>query len=243
MDHPNARIRDALALAFASLLPLVMAYFYFVLPHDPAGEFQWAFGIGKSIQFLFPLAYVWWFERDQIGVTWPTRRGMALGIGFGLLVAVGMFALYFGFVKDIPAVADKTPEAIHKKVIEFNADSPLGFLCLGFSISVVHSLFEEYYWRWFVFGWMRRYMPTPAAIGLSACGFMLHHIVILGVYFPGHFWTLALPFSVCVAVGGAFWAWLYARSASLYAPWLSHCLIDAAIMGVGYVMLAPLFPR
>jgi hypothetical protein len=32
---------------------------------------------------------------------------------------------------------------------------------------------------------------------------------------------------------------LYDRSGALYAPWLSHCLIDAAIMGLGYLMLAP----
>jgi membrane protease YdiL (CAAX protease family) len=57
------------------------------------------------------------------------------------------------------------------------------------------------------------------------------------VFFPGNFWLLALPFSICVGVGGGVWAWIYERSGSLYAPWLSHALIDGSIMGVGYVML------
>src|SRR5438093_265465 len=120
MEHSSARIRDALALAFASFFPLLMAFYYFVAlgkPEDDASPaLRWAFGIGKSIQFLFPIAYVWWFEREQIGPAWPTRRGLLLGAGFGLAVGAGMFALYFGFVKDIPAVATETPVKIHEKV-------------------------------------------------------------------------------------------------------------------------------
>jgi membrane protease YdiL (CAAX protease family) len=43
-----------------------------------------------------------------------------------------------------------------------------------------------------------------------------------------------VPFALCVAGGGVAWAWLYDRSNSLYAPWLSHLLIDAAVMAIGY---------
>ena len=37
-----------------------------------------------------------------------------------------------------------------------------------------------------------------------------------------------------VAIGGAFWAWLYNRTNSLLAPWVSHALIDAGIFWIGY---------
>ena len=30
---------------------------------------------------------------------------------------------------------------------------------------------------------------------MGAIAFMLHHVVILAVYFPGNFWALAVPFS------------------------------------------------
>lgn len=40
--------------------------------------------------------------------------------------------------------------------------------------------------------------------------------------------------TLAVAVGGAFWAWLYHRSGSLLGPWISHMLVDAAIFGVSY---------
>jgi uncharacterized protein len=100
-------------------------------------------------------------------------------------------------------------------------------------LSAGHSLLEEYYWRWFLFGGLRRFMPVAAAVVLSSLAFAAHHVILLAVFFGGQ----ALPtilFSVCVAVGGAAWAWIYQRSGSLLGPWLSHLMIDAGIFVVGY---------
>ncbi len=80
-------------------------------------------------------------------------------------------------------------------------------------------------------------MPDWAAILFSSVGFMLHHVVIVGMFLPGEFWRTAVPLALAVAVGGAFWAWLYRRSGSLVAPWLSHCLVDVAILAVGFHLL------
>jgi membrane protease YdiL (CAAX protease family) len=63
---------------------------------------------------------------------------------------------------------------------------------------------------------------------------MGHHVVILGGFFPGHFWEIVLPFSLAIAVGGVVWAWMYERSGSLLGPWLSHLIVDVALMAVGY---------
>jgi len=30
------------------------------------------------------------------------------------------------------------------------------------------------------------------------------------------------------------WAWLYLRTGAVYAPWVSHMLIDASLFVVGY---------
>ena len=35
------------------------------------------------------------------------------------------------------------------------------------------------------------------------------------------------------AVGGAVWAWIYERTKTLYAPWLSHLVVDAGIFLLG----------
>ncbi|MBI2806864.1 MAG: CPBP family intramembrane metalloprotease [Planctomycetes bacterium] len=241
MEPTNTRARDALALAFASLFPLAMAYLYFVLMDDPEGGTNpfllSAYGAAKSVQFIFPAAFVAWFYRDQIRFTPPTRRGIPLAVGFGLAVGVAMFALYFIWFRHLPGVLDTAAPKIHDRLRQSGQITPLSYLGLAVFLSCIHSLGEEYYWRWFVFGWMRKHLPSALAIGLSSVGFMLHHVVILNAFFVGNFWSLTMPFAFGVAMGGGVWAWIYERSGSLYAPWLSHCLIDGAIMGVGYLIL------
>jgi membrane protease YdiL (CAAX protease family) len=242
VNAADTRVRDWCAVAFASFFPLIMTTIYFVVLHDPEGNqanpvWMAAFGIGKFVQFSFPAAYVFWFERDKVRPTWPGWHGMPLGVGFGLVVGAGMFVLYYFFVRHIPSVSEQSPQMIWDRLVQFRATTTATYLALGFYICVLHSLGEEYYWRWFVFGWLKRHVPVNVAIVLAALGFMLHHVVILGVYFPGQFWTLVMPFSICVAVGGGVWSWIYDRTGDLWAPWVSHAIIDAAILGVGYVML------
>jgi membrane protease YdiL (CAAX protease family) len=183
MENPHAPVRDWSALAFASFFPLVMTTIYFVVLHNPDGEpnpvLIAAFWSGKFFQFIFPAAYVYWFERESIRFVGPSWRGIAFGIGFGLTVGISMFALYFHWVQHIPSVADNSPRMIYERLVQFKATTPLRYLALAFYICVPHSLGEEYYWRWFVFGWMRRYVPLSVAITLSSIAFMLHHVVIL----------------------------------------------------------------
>jgi len=40
-----------------------------------------------------------------------------------------------------------------------------------------------------------------------------------------------------VAVGGLVWSWQYERQNSIAGAWLSHLLVDAAIMYIGYGLL------
>jgi uncharacterized protein len=234
--------RDSLVLLFAMTFPCVMAWLYFVvLPGVEGGAnpvMQLAFGASKFLMALLPLAYVMWFERERLQLKRPTTSGLALAVLFGIIVAAATVALYGLWLSRSPLLAD-TPGRVLRMVRAFGITTPGGFIAMGFFICVVHSLFEEYYWRWFVFGTLKRYVPVAAAMVLSSFGFMLHHVVILGVYFPGRFWTLALPFSICVAVGGGVWAWIYHKSGSLYAAWLSHALVDTAIMLVGFDMIQP----
>jgi membrane protease YdiL (CAAX protease family) len=229
------------------VFPTVLTWTYLVVlgsrgeePAEANPLVRAAFGVGKFVQFTFPLFYVWWFERERLRPSMPTAGGLGLGIAFGLLVGLGMFALYFGWLRH-SGLAEQTPGKIDRLLRDMDFATPGRFLLLAAFYSLVHALLEEYYWRWFVFGRLTRYLPVWPAIVVSSVGFTAHHVVLLAVYFPGRFWTLAIPLSVCVAVGGGMWAWLYHRTGSLYAPWASHGLVDAAIMVVGYVMLAPLW--
>jgi membrane protease YdiL (CAAX protease family) len=62
---------------------------------------------------------------------------------------------------------------------------------------------------------------------------MAHHTIVIGKYFGG-FSIMTVLLSLAVATGGIIWAWLYERSGSLLGPWLSHALVDAGLMAVGY---------
>jgi len=126
--------------------------------------------------------------------------------------------------------------AVRTKIESFGAGSPPAFVVLALFYSAIHSLLEEYYWRWFVFGELRNYGQLSTAVAASSFAFAAHHVLVLGHYF-GWASPMTWIFTVGVVVGGAVWAWLYHKSGSLFGPWLSHALVDAAIFAVGYQMI------
>src|SRR5262245_38073294 len=217
-----------MVLIVAMSFPAVMAWLYFVLFAQETGERNLAlvasFAAGKVVQFGLPVLYVWWFEPARLRLLLPSRKGVRVGLIFGLTIAAAIFALYFGWLKDNPLLTG-APGKIHHKLAEFGLASPVGFLGMAIFVCIVHSLMEEYYWRWFVFDSLRKYTSLWPAIIVSSLAFMAHHVIVLAVYFPQQVWTLAVPFSLAVAVGGGVWAWIFERGRSLVAPWISHVLI------------------
>jgi membrane protease YdiL (CAAX protease family) len=217
------------------LLPALLTWLYFVALAGSGHTLiqQLCYVLNKAVQVGLPVVFVTWTDRR---VPWPERPrfdGLALGLGFGVLVAAAMFGLYFGWLRDT-AVFGSTPEQVRGKLDELGVTTPGRFLLLAVFIVVPHSLLEEYFWRWFVFGQLRKGLPFVPAVVLSNLAFMAHHVIVLDHYFPNRFWTAALPFSIGVAAGGAVWAWLYERTGSIYAPWLSHLIIDAAVFVLGW---------
>jgi membrane protease YdiL (CAAX protease family) len=169
----------------------------------------------------------------------PHGRGVPLGLVFGALIAAATFALYFGVLRGSDLLVAASDEIIGK-VQGWGIDRVWKYAALGLFYSLFHSLLEEYYWRWFVFGQLRRFTPRSRAIAISSLGFMAHHVLVLGKFF-GFDNPATWLFSGCVAVGGAAWAWLYDRTGSLLGPWLSHLLVDAAIFTIGYDLVRPVF--
>jgi uncharacterized protein len=235
--------RDGLALTWAMVFPSVMTWIYFVAAAGsgtaPNPTVMIAYFAGKFIQFAFPAAYVGLTEPSSLRPAWPGFRGLAFGLVFGLFVGAAALGLYFGVLKS-SSYLHATPDKILGKLRESGYATTSGFVGMACFYSIGHSLLEEYYWRWFVFGWLRRHIRVWAAGLLASLAFMAHHVIVLAVLFPGlrQFFTLALPLSLCVGVGGAVWCWLYQKTGSLYAPWISHMLIDASIMFIGYDMVA-----
>jgi hypothetical protein len=235
--------RDALALTWAMVFPSVMTWIYFVAA---AGEgtqanvgVMAAYGPGKVIQFAFPAVYVLLTDPRSLRQLLPNPRGLVFGLAFGLVVGAAALALYHGLLKDTQLLRD-TPGKILAKLRESGFDSVAGYVTVACFYSTVHAFLEEYYWRWFVFGWCRRHVRLWLAVVLASAGFMAHHVIVLAVYFPGawQFATVVIPLSLAVAVGGAVWCGVYQRTGSLTATWVSHLLVDAAVMLIGWDMLA-----
>jgi membrane protease YdiL (CAAX protease family) len=203
-----------------------------VLSAHPSVFQQGAFGLGKLIQFAFPAVWVVCIQRSRIRLLRPRASDGAIGASLGLVLLVATLALYL-FVLKPAGVFDTAADAIREKIAAFGATNVPRYVALSLFYCVIHSLAEEYYWRWFVFAQLRRFASLPRAIVVSGLGFMAHHVFIVGVYFGWDSpWTYVL--SLAVAVGGFIWAWMYERTGSLYGPWVSHAFVDTAIFIVGY---------
>lgn len=224
---------DRVVLLTGLLLPSLVTWVYFVwLANYAAGVQQAAYGLGKTVQFLLPVVWIVLICRRRPHWKGPTLSGVAEGVGFGLLVLAAMLVVYHQWLKPAGLLAG-AQQAVRAKIAGFGlADLP-SYAALGVFYSLVHSLLEEYYWRWFVFGQLRRFTGLGVAIAVSSLGFMAHHVLVLAIYF-GWLSPVTVLFSLAVAVGGAVWAWLFERTGTLYAPWFGHLLVDAGIFIIGY---------
>jgi membrane protease YdiL (CAAX protease family) len=222
---------DWQAVLLALIFPTAATWAYFVLLAGSTYA-QAVYASGKLLQFAFPVCWVALWHRRRLRPAAPSSSGVGQGLALGLIVVAAMMALYYGYLKTSPILAS-APVEIAKKMVDFRVDSPAKYLALAAFISLLHSLLEEYYWRWFVFGQLRRSLPFAAAAVISSLGFMAHHVLVVGGFLKSYGLATWL-FSLCVAVGGFLWAWIYQRTRSLYGPWLSHVAIDAGLMWLGF---------
>ncbi len=228
-----------LAILFALVYPTLLTYVYFVYLIDAERSLQHlVYGGGKILQFGFPLFWVWGVAKNRPRLTRPSRDGLLPGLLFGLVVAGGMWALYYLWLA--PAgVMDAAAGPVREKVASFGIDNVWTYAAFGLFYTLAHSLAEEYYWRWFVFAQATRVMSVPLANVVSSLGFTAHHVILLGTFF-GYDNPVSWIFAAAIAVGGSVWAWMYHRYGSLYPVWLSHGLVDAAIFSIGYHMVRDL---
>ena len=224
-------------LSLALVFPTILTWAYFV-DAEPGPRMKFTYAVGKIIQFSLPALFWLATDRSHFRFAWPKRFGMLTGIAFGLFVAlaVQILVLYLSHFKHRPMLEELT-EQVRLKVAAFGLTSPGLFLLFGAFLCIIHSGLEEFYWRLFLFGGWRKLLPLSWAIAISSIGFMAHHVVVLNEYLPGRFWTATLPFSLAIACGGAVWAWMYERYGSIYPVWVSHALVDVAIMLIGWILL------
>jgi membrane protease YdiL (CAAX protease family) len=222
------------AVVFALVLPSIITWLYFIALADSDPVLQQAtYVLGKTAQFLLPIIWVLLYKRQRLTRPKPlSDRAVLFGLAFGVSILIVAALTYHWYLKP-SGVFDQPSIHIKKKLLDLGGGTAPKYWLLSTFYVIVHSFFEEYYWRWFVAAELRARWSEPAAISISSLGFTAHHLLVLAYYFG---WTspFTYVFSVCVMTGGIAWAWLYFRSKSLIAPWLSHLLVDLAIFIIGY---------
>jgi membrane protease YdiL (CAAX protease family) len=219
------------AVGAVLVFPTLATWLYFVvLSGQPAMSVL--YGASKVLQFAFPLVWVLAVQRRRLSLAPPDGRSVASGVTFGLIVVAIALAAYYGYFKH-SVYLEQAPAMVAAKVRDMRLLTPGLYLSFALFLAVPHALLEEYYWRWFAFGQLCRVTPRNWAIAVSSLGFTAHHVIVIQQLLHAP-WALSLFLAGCVALGGAAWAWMYDRQRSLYGPWISHFLVDAVIMYIGY---------
>jgi membrane protease YdiL (CAAX protease family) len=229
VDQPAGR--ESLALLFAALFPSIGTFLYFVaLPGS-----RWTtpvYAVCKLIQFSFPLLWIVGIERARPDLfRKPGTKGLWFGLFSGLGMVVSLVAARRGLLA-LPILAG-VPAAVAGKLAAFGISTSGEYFGLALFYSVLHSLLEEYYWRWFLFGRLRRRLPLGIAMILSSLAFTAHHVLVIGQFLGGYGPATWLA-SLTITAAGMIWAWSYHRSNSLFGSWVSHALADAGLLWMGY---------
>jgi membrane protease YdiL (CAAX protease family) len=213
-------------------LPLAAALFYFVIFSEHAFA-RVIYAGTKLFTVVWPLAAVLLVLRTGLPrLELRDRRhlrALPLGLVTGVLIAGATFALV---ATPVGAMAEASAADIRRKAEE------LGILehywSFAIFLSVLHSLIEEYYWRWFVFGHLRRATGRWTAHAAAAAAFASHHVVITTQFFPVAWGFL---FGALVGAGGLVWSLMLERQRTLSGIWLSHMLTDLGILTVGHKLI------
>lgn len=207
------------------LLQSIGALLYFVILTD--GQLaSLIYTITKISIIVWPL--YWIFTRKKIIQIKSHKKSVLLGLTSGLIISGIILSTYILFSNYFLEFAP----LIQSKIENFNLTNH--YILFALFLSIIHSGIEEYYWRWFIFkGLQIKLTPLHAGI-IGSLTFSLHHFIILSQIFPPF---LTILFGISVGFGGFIWCQIYHKTNSLLGSWLSHMLVDLAIMIVGYMLI------
>jgi membrane protease YdiL (CAAX protease family) len=219
-----------LAVLLVAPAPTVGAFWAFVIEPGPTG--QAVFAACKAWLYLLPIP-LWWFWLRFGARTRPrlTADDWRWPIGAGLLIGGAILAAYHLLLKESASL-----ERVRELAAVNGINTVGGYLAIAAYITLINALLEEYVFRWFIQGQLRRQLAAPAAVLLSAAIFTAHHIVILSAQFDPAFAALG---SAGVFAGGLLWGWCFEKSGSIWPAYVSHAIVDAALMLVGWWIIQP----
>ncbi len=182
----------------------------------------------KILQFVLPLIY-WKINKYKVrfGIKMNWRH-FYFGLATGLSIFFVVCTTYFFVFRDTPLLSQASTIGA-ERLRSLGLHNRIQFFSYAVILSFLHSGFEEYYWRTFVFSACQKLYKLRFAVALSSVAFTAHHIILLNQYvgYSPFLLTAACSF---VFIGGALWAILYYNTQNILASWVSHVLADIAIM-------------
>lgn len=215
-------------LIATALLPTLGAWGYFWI----GATERWGPGLyfgAKAATALWPWVAAHWWGKPPRDTSPDRARSIRSGLALGALTAVAVVGLYLGPLAQV--AADAAPR-IATKVDQLGI-APY-YVTFALLLSVAHSAIEEFYWRWFLYGHLRDRLARHPAAMIAASAFACHHLVVLAVYTTPLWVALG---GLAVAFMGWLWCVLYRRTGSLLGSWISHVLVDLALMWVGWELI------
>lgn len=215
-------VLPALFLQFMGAL----AYFL-VLKNNPLAPA--AYAVTKLMILVWPALWLG-YSRFAFKDKFPKKQP-SVSLIWALATGVAISALILWVYFEFTDYFDQFSPLVLGKIQQFGLWNHYFWFALF--LSIAHSLLEEYYWRWFVFRGLLIRFRWPVAALIGSLAFAAHHYVVLIQFFPS---LITFLFGTAVGIGGFVWCGLYFKTGRLWVAWLSHALIDGAIMLAGYWM-------
>lgn len=233
-----------IVLCLGMVIPTLITWIYFdLLASSSATAQKIAYAAGKLSQVgIMLLAYWLWHQRSKHSSEKQALLGkpvclrwLSIGAVSGIAIGVAAIAIFQWVLLPLGVMESVKLEA-KGKLQSLGADSPAVLLAIALFYSLIHSGFEEFYWRGFVFRGLKEHMSAVASVCVSSLGFMSHHVLVLGKFF-GYDSIMTYLLALSIAIGGLIWATMYHRCGNLLPGWISHAIVDAAIFVIGYLLV------
>lgn len=224
----NHAARWQALVALALLVPLPSIGTAMAMWWWPGAWGQAGYALCKLWVLLLPALWLVLVERRPLSWSPARRGGLAVGALLGVaigIVIIGAYALLGRHFIDVTRFQETARR--------LGFSSPARFVGFGAYLIFVNSLAEEYIWRWFVFRRSEIIWPTAATL-LAAFFFTVHHVIALAAQFGP---AVTIVASAGVFLGGWIWSWCYERYRSIWPGYVSHAIVDFAILFLGWKLL------
>lgn len=176
---------------------------FYLKKHNSLGEFKALLKITKGSYSIF--------------------KSLALGLGVYILILGAYFTIgnYFDFGQ-----------------ITTSLETGIGVDCNNFIfvalyISFFNSLLEEFFFRGYVFIYLKKHTTKKIAYIFSSLAFALYHITIMITWFD---FTLIALLTFSLFVAGLIFDYLDDNSGTIYNSWFVHMFANFSINTIGFIL-------